>query len=66
MREQGIATRNVIAMWTGMVLISASSAYIGAVTLGEATPSAFSFIEGIAAGAMLTVVAETLLPEAFP
>jgi zinc transporter ZupT len=65
MREQGMATTKVIGMWGGMVLISASSAFLGAVALGEASPASFSFIEGIAAGAMLTVVAETLLPEAF-
>ena len=65
MREQGMGTGKVIAMWTGMVLIAACSALIGAVALGEAPPPVFSFIEGIASGAMLTVVAETMLPEAF-
>lgn len=65
MREQGMATAKVIGMWGGMVLIAATSAFLGAVALGEASPASFSFIEGIAAGAMLTVVAETLLPEAF-
>ena len=65
MREQGLATIKVIGMWGGMVLIAATSAFLGAAALGEASPASFSFIEGIAAGAMLTVVAETLLPEAF-
>jgi CRP-like cAMP-binding protein len=65
MREQGMAVTKVIGMWTGMVVIAGCSSLIGAVALGEASPPAFSFIEGIAGGAMLTVVAETLLPEAF-
>ena len=65
MREQGMETARIIAMWGGVVVIAAASALLGALALGEASPATFSLIEGIAAGAMLTVVAETLLPEAF-
>lgn len=65
MRSQGFGRLQVLAMWTGVVAAAAVSAMIGALVFGEASPATFSFVEGIAAGAMMTVVAETLLPEAF-
>jgi len=65
MRSQGFGRLQVLAMWTGVVAAAAASAMIGALAFGEASTATFSFVEGIAAGAMMTVVAETLLPEAF-
>lgn len=37
----------------------------GALTMERAHAAIFAMIEGFAAGAMLTVVAETMLPEAY-
>lgn len=65
MRSQGFARWHVLSMWIGVLLVAGLSAMLGALALGHAPPEVFSMVEGIAAGAMLTVVAETLLPEAF-
>jgi zinc transporter ZupT len=40
-------------------------AAIGNVFFVGAQPSVFALIEGIAAGAMLTMIAQTMLPEAY-
>ena len=65
MRAQGFGRLLVMTMWTGVLLVAGLSATLGALALGDASPEVFSVVEGVAAGAMLTVVAETLLPEAF-
>ncbi len=65
MREQGMSRRRVITMWTSLMLITGAGAALGTLVLAEAPDSVFSLIEGMAAGAMLTMVAETMLPEAY-
>jgi CRP-like cAMP-binding protein len=65
MRAQGMSRTRVVAMWSGVLVVAGVSAMIGALALGGAPPDVFSFVEGVAGGAMLIVVAETLLPEAF-
>jgi zinc transporter ZupT len=47
------------------MLITGVGAGFGAMFLEDAPEAVFAWIEGIAAGAMLTMVAETMLPEAF-
>ena len=45
--------------------MTGAGAALGAVWLEGASAELFALIEGAAAGAMLTMVAETMLPEAF-
>ena len=65
MKEQGISSRRIIGMWGGLMVMTAVGAGLGAILLKSASHGVFALIEGLAAGAMLTVVAETMLPEAF-
>jgi CRP-like cAMP-binding protein len=65
MREQGTAWSRILLMWSSLVLTAAIGAGIGAVVLTDASPALSTGIRGIAAGAMLTVISETMLPEAF-
>ena len=65
MREQGIAFKNVLMAWIGLMVLTGLGAAIGSVLLVGASPELFSLISGMAAGAMLTVIAETMLPEAY-
>jgi len=65
MKEQGMGAVKILAMWTGLMLITGAGAALGAVFLEGAPPPLFALIEGVAAGAMLTMIAETMLPEAF-
>ena len=59
----------ILMMWGSITLITGVGAFLGA-TLIPQNPEGIMFyavlgIEGLAAGAMLTVIAETMLPEAF-
>ncbi len=65
MKEQGLKVPRILIMWTSLMLMTGVGAALGAVALVDASPELFALIEGIAAGAMLTMVAETMLPEAF-
>jgi len=65
MKEQGMRIAKILWMWTSLMIITGIGAALGAVFLEGAPAPVFAWIEGIAAGAMLTMVAETMLPEAF-
>jgi zinc transporter ZupT len=65
MKEQGLRVPRILAMWTSLMLMTGAGAALGAVWLEGASAELFALIEGVAAGAMLTMVAETMLPEAF-
>jgi CRP-like cAMP-binding protein len=65
MKDQGLKVPRILAMWTTLMLMTGIGAGIGALVLEGAPDSLFAWIEGVAAGAMLTMVAETMLPEAF-
>jgi CRP-like cAMP-binding protein len=65
MKAQGMRVAKVLSMWTSLMIITGIGAALGAVFLEGAPDTVFALIEGIAAGAMLTMVAETMLPEAF-
>ncbi len=69
MRSQGMKLLTIYAMWGSIVLITGIGAFLGATMFPpEPTGNIFFFIigiEGLAAGAMLTMIAQTMLPEAF-
>jgi len=65
MRENKYGKMKIMALWTSLFLISSLSAYLGNVLFAGASPSTFGFVNGVAAGAMLVMTAETMLPEAF-
>ncbi len=69
MRSQGMKILAIIGMWTTICLVTGLGAFLGS-ALFPPEPQGISFyavlfIEGLAAGAMLTMIAETMLPEAF-
>jgi zinc transporter ZupT len=65
MREQHHPLAKILCMWTSLMLVSGAGAFLGNLLFAEAPPYLFALIEGVAAGAMLTMVAETMLPEAY-
>lgn len=65
MRQQGLSFKRVLIMWTSLMIFTGIGAALGNMFFAEAPEMLFSFIEGIAAGAMLTMIAETMLPEAY-
>ena len=51
-------------MWSTLMLITGLGAFFGNIFFVGAPPFLFALVEGMAAGAMLTMIAETMLPEA--
>lgn len=69
MQRSGASTAKILGMWFSLVLLTATGAALGAVIF-PANPEGtlalvILFVEGLAGGAMLTMIAETMLPEAF-
>ena len=64
MREQAFAWRNIALLWGTVVLVTGIGAAAGSVVFEQAPEQAFAVVEGLAAGAMLTVITQTMMPEA--
>ncbi len=65
MREQGMKRRIILMMWIVLMLSTGLFSALGSVYFTDVSDSAFAFTEGVAAGAMLTMIAQTMLPEAY-
>ncbi len=65
MREQGFPVPKILVMWTVIMLITGILAAVGSVVFANSSESVISLLESMAAGAILTVIAETMLPEAY-
>jgi zinc transporter ZupT len=64
MRKQGSSPGRVLWMWASLMILTGVGAWIGYFTGAEMPPHIAAFIEATAAGAMLAMIAETMLPEA--
>ena len=65
MKAAGRSARYVFGVWGGIALASAVAAGVGYAVLGGASPQVTAVITAVAAGAILTMVADTMIPEAF-
>jgi zinc transporter, ZIP family len=65
MRRAGRSRRYVFGLWAGIAVISGLAAIAGYTVLGGAPPEVLAAITALAAGAILTMVADTMIPEAF-
>ncbi len=64
MKKSGMSTTKILAMWMSLVLIIALGA-LGGYYIGSSIPHEIEIaVEGLAAGAMLTMIAQTMIPEA--
>lgn len=64
MKKSGLSTGKIMMLWMSLVLIIAIGSLVG-YFIGSSIPHEFEIgIEGLAAGAMLTMIAQTMLPEA--
>jgi len=69
MRANKMSLKRIYMMWGSICLMTGIGAFLGAIMFPE-NPTGELFyvmvgIESLAAGAMLTMIAETMLPEAF-
>ncbi len=65
MKRAGRSAGYVFGVWGGIALASGLAALLGYVLLGGAPPEVEALITAMAAGAILTMIADTMIPEAF-
>jgi zinc transporter ZupT len=65
MKKQRMSNQKIIMMWSSIMIVSGFGALFGNMVFENVSPMVFALVDGIAAGAMLTMIAETMLPEAF-
>lgn len=64
MRRAGRSRRFVFTLWSLIALVTGIAAVIGYTLLGEASPAVLSAITALAAGAILAMITDTMVPEA--
>jgi len=65
MQKAGHSNRYIFGLWTAVMVVSGISALAGYALLGGASGNTIAIIEAFAAGAILTMLADTMMPEAF-
>jgi len=65
MRRAGYSSRFIVGMWLIVMAVTAVSAAIGFEVVADAGPGFVAMIQGLAAGAMLAMLADTMMPEAY-
>jgi len=65
LRKAGHSPRWILGLWLGVALLSATSAAVGYGLLGGAPPVTIAVTQAFAAGAILTMLADTMMPEGF-
>jgi ZIP family zinc transporter len=64
MRISGRSTRYILSLWVGVAAVSTLAAALGYVLLDGVSATVVATIQAFAAGAILTMLADTMLPEA--
>jgi ZIP family zinc transporter len=65
MQKAGSSRTFILGLWTAVMLVSALAAMLGYALLGGASGNVVAFVQAFAAGAILTMLADTMMPEAF-
>jgi zinc transporter, ZIP family len=65
MRQNGRSARYVFGVWTAIAVASGVAGLLGYTLLDGASPTTVAVITAVAAGAILAMVADTMVPEAF-
>ena len=65
MKQAGRSARYVFGVWGGIALLSGLAALIGYLALDGVSPGVVAAITAVAAGAILAMLADTMIPEAF-
>jgi ZIP family zinc transporter len=65
MKHNGRSARYVFGVWVSIAVASGLAGLVGCLALDGASAATISVITAIAAGAILTMVADTMIPEAY-
>ena len=61
----GWRSTRILAMWTLIALVSGLASLVGYGLFQHASPDTLAFVNAFAAGAILTMLADTMMPEAY-
>ncbi|MET0251917.1 MAG: ZIP family zinc transporter [Novosphingobium sp.] len=64
-RQEGKSATYTFALWAGIALIAGLSSFAGYTLFDGASPQVLAGVQGIAAGAILAMIIDTMAPEAF-
>ncbi len=64
-RKEGKSATYTFALWTGIALIAGLSSFAGYTLFDGAPPQVLAGVQGVAAGAILAMIIDTMAPEAF-
>jgi len=65
MKRQGNSTGKIFWMWMSLAVVTGLGALVGNITFVGVSHMTLAVVEGLAAGAMLAMIAQTMLPEAY-
>jgi zinc transporter, ZIP family len=65
MRAAGSSTRSILSSWTVVALVCALSAGVGYAALDGASGELVALLQAFAAGGVLTMLADTMIPDAY-
>ena len=65
MKRNGRSARYVFGVWIGIAVACAISGALGCLLLDDASPETVATITAVAAGAILAMIADTMIPEAY-
>jgi zinc transporter, ZIP family len=65
LKAGGWNPRRIMALWVFVALVSGLASLLGYALFDSAGPSALAFVLAFAAGAILTMLADTMVPEAY-
>jgi ZIP family zinc transporter len=65
MRSAGRSGAYIFGVWGGIAFLSGAAALLGSLALKGASPEILAATNAIAAGAILAMIVDTMIPEAF-
>ncbi|HVF84151.1 MAG TPA: ZIP family zinc transporter, partial [Sphingomicrobium sp.] len=65
MRKEGKSAAFTFALWGGIAAIAGLAAALGYLVFAGVAPGGVAFVQALAAGAILAMVVDTMVPEAF-
>ena len=65
MKKAGRSVKYIFGIWTGITLISTLASYCGYAVFKNLSPNVIAATIAVAAGAILTMLSDTMMPEAY-
>ncbi len=65
MKQSGRSGKSILLLWGGIALASGLAAFVGAIALADMPQEVLAFATAVAAGGILTMIADTMIPEAY-